>query len=274
MKNERVGLVLGGGGALGAAWMIGGRPAVQERMGRPLQDTDVIVGTSAGGVVAAELRHGIDPDDLIAHQAGAADPQLPAPDDFDRESGRLPPPRLRVGSVRLLATAAFEPHASPDGDGDVRRVRQALVDSAVIHDAPECGDPPCRKASRRMHDDFNHRDPGRPVGRHGEHRLDTQTLPLEAVPGQVAAGEIGHACRERRHEHLRWCHRLIRAAGTYRLIHQQPMTTNPDFIAFTAGEVDTDPIAPYGCAGQPGHCFCGIPHRHRLLGADHAATSR
>jgi NTE family protein len=112
MKNKRVGLVLGGGGVLGAAWMIGGLPAVQERVGRPLQDADVIVGTSAGSILAAALRHGIGPDELIAHQSGAAGSQLPVPEDFDRDSGRLPPPpRLRVGSVRLLATAAFAPHA-------------------------------------------------------------------------------------------------------------------------------------------------------------------
>ncbi|HET6533857.1 MAG TPA: patatin-like phospholipase family protein [Actinoplanes sp.] len=109
--KTRVGLVLGGGGTLGAAWMIGGLPAVQERIGRPLQDADVIVGTSAGSVVAAALRHGLGPDDLIAHQDGTAGAQLPGPEDFDRDSGRLPPPpRLRMGSVRLLAAAAMAPH--------------------------------------------------------------------------------------------------------------------------------------------------------------------
>jgi predicted acylesterase/phospholipase RssA len=47
-RRRRVGLVLGAGGTLGAAWMVGALGAVQERIGRPLQDLDVIVGTSAG----------------------------------------------------------------------------------------------------------------------------------------------------------------------------------------------------------------------------------
>jgi NTE family protein len=104
--------VLGGGGALGAAWMIGGLGAVQERIGRPLHEVDVIVGTSAGSILAVGLRHGLTPDDLIAHQRGTGGSDLPAPRDFERDSGRLPPPpRLRLGSARLLATAAFAPHA-------------------------------------------------------------------------------------------------------------------------------------------------------------------
>jgi NTE family protein len=111
-RRQRVGLVLGGGGALGAAWMIGGLEAVQEHIGRPLHDVDVIVGTSAGSILATGLRHGLTPDDLTAHQSGTGGSGLPDPADFEQDSGRLPPPpRLRIGSVRLLATAAFAPHS-------------------------------------------------------------------------------------------------------------------------------------------------------------------
>jgi NTE family protein len=111
MKRKRVGLVLGGGGTLGAAWMIGGLPAVQERIGRDLGDVDVVVGTSAGSVLAAALRHGLSPADLLAHQYGTAGPRLPGPDEFDHDSGRLPPPpRPWVGSARLLATTALAPY--------------------------------------------------------------------------------------------------------------------------------------------------------------------
>jgi len=69
-KRKRVGLVLGAGGTLGAAWTIGGLAAVEERIGRPLAEVDVIVGTSAGSIVAAALRHGFTPAELVAHQLG------------------------------------------------------------------------------------------------------------------------------------------------------------------------------------------------------------
>jgi NTE family protein len=111
MARPRVGLVLGAGGTLGAAWMIGGLAAVQERIGRPLAEADVIVGTSAGSVVAAGLRHGLTVDELVAHQAGGS-VHVPGPDQFEQDSGRLPPvPRWRMGSARLLATAVLAPHA-------------------------------------------------------------------------------------------------------------------------------------------------------------------
>ncbi len=107
----RVGLVLGAGGVLGAAWMAGALPALQERLGQPLQDVDMVVGTSAGSVLAAALRCGVEVDTIVTHQRGAAHLPLPHLSDFDRESGRLPPlPRLGLGSPRLLVNAARAPH--------------------------------------------------------------------------------------------------------------------------------------------------------------------
>ena len=52
----RTGLVLGAGGILGSAWMTGALPAVQERIGRPLGELDLVLGTSAGSVLGAALR--------------------------------------------------------------------------------------------------------------------------------------------------------------------------------------------------------------------------
>ncbi|WIM92960.1 patatin-like phospholipase family protein [Actinoplanes oblitus] len=112
VTEKRVALVLGAGGTLGAAWMIGGLAAVQERVGRPLADVDTIIGTSAGSVVAAALRHGSRPDDLVAHQLGAGDATVPGTDEFERDSGIRPSaPRWRLGSPRMLATAALAPHS-------------------------------------------------------------------------------------------------------------------------------------------------------------------
>ncbi|GAA1039721.1 patatin-like phospholipase family protein [Virgisporangium ochraceum] len=110
-RRRRVGLVLGAGGTLGATWMIGALGAVQERIGRPLGEVDVLVGTSAGSVLAASLRYGMTPDDLVAHQRGTTSPDLPDLEVLERDSGRLPSvPRLRLGSPRLLARAVRSPH--------------------------------------------------------------------------------------------------------------------------------------------------------------------
>src|SRR5436305_4597760 len=70
--RPRVGLVLGAGGVLGAAWMTGALPAVQERLPCPVAAVDLIVGTSAGSVLAAALRCGTGIDEMIAHQRGEA----------------------------------------------------------------------------------------------------------------------------------------------------------------------------------------------------------
>ena len=112
-NGKRVAVVCGAGGVLGAAWMIGGLAALQERIGQPLQEVDTVVATSAGSVVAAAVRHGFTPADLVAHQFGTGDAHLPQAHEFEHDSGRLPSrPRMRLGSPRMLMTAALAPHTS------------------------------------------------------------------------------------------------------------------------------------------------------------------
>lgn len=113
MSNaKRVAVVFGAGGTLGAAWMIGGLAALQERIGRPLHEVDTVVGTSAGSVVAAAVRHGFTPADLVAHQLGTGAAHLPEAAEFEHDSGRLPSrPQMRLGSPRMLATAVLAPHS-------------------------------------------------------------------------------------------------------------------------------------------------------------------
>ena len=53
----RRGLVLGGGGVAGIAWELGLLAGLDEA-GVPLAEAEVVVGTSAGSVVGATLRHG------------------------------------------------------------------------------------------------------------------------------------------------------------------------------------------------------------------------
>jgi NTE family protein len=99
--------VLGAGGILGAAWIAGAIPAVEDFCDGSLADADLVVGTSAGSVLAAALRCGVPVDSVVSHDH-AANAMLAG--GFDRESGPLPPfPRLGLGSPRLLMRAARTP---------------------------------------------------------------------------------------------------------------------------------------------------------------------
>src|SRR6185369_5092017 len=67
---SRIGLVLGAGGATGHAFHIGVLTALEEATGWDPRTADVIVGTSAGAVIAALLRAGLSPRDLAARALG------------------------------------------------------------------------------------------------------------------------------------------------------------------------------------------------------------
>ena len=100
----RRGLVLGAGGVLGAAWTIGALAAVQDECGWDPREAEVLVGTSAGSVLAASLGCGIGVDDLLAHQRGAR--RCPGIDyDHDGDAGGALPPLPRPGH-RLAARAS------------------------------------------------------------------------------------------------------------------------------------------------------------------------
>ena len=117
-SRPRVGLVLGAGGVLGAAWMTGALPALQERLPCPLAGVDLVVGTSAGSVLAAALRCGVSIEEMIAHQRGEAIGVLADAGVGDVTGGPWPPPpALRVGSPRLLLTSLLTPHRVHPGVG-------------------------------------------------------------------------------------------------------------------------------------------------------------
>jgi NTE family protein len=110
-SRPRVGLVLGAGGVLGAAWMTGALPALQERLPCPIAEVDLIVGTSAGSVIAAALRCGISIGEMIAHQRGEPGGPLPAAAVDGLTGGPWPPaPQLRLGSARLMLSVFLAPH--------------------------------------------------------------------------------------------------------------------------------------------------------------------
>ncbi len=66
-----VGLVLGGGGTVGAAYHAGALAALDYDLGWDPRAADVIVGTSAGSIVGALLRRGVAASDLAALNVGA-----------------------------------------------------------------------------------------------------------------------------------------------------------------------------------------------------------
>jgi NTE family protein len=105
MSSPRRGLVLGAGGVLGAAWMIGALCALEEELGIDATKVDALLGTSAGSVVAALLAAGVSPEEQRAHQRGEVLDGSPLADvEFDYALGGRPPtPWPGVGSARLLA---------------------------------------------------------------------------------------------------------------------------------------------------------------------------
>ena len=108
----RRGLVLGAGGVLGAAWTIGALAALEEQYGWDPRDARVLIGTSAGSVLAAALGSGVGVGTLLNHQKGIVvegDPRLEYDHDAD-SGGALPPlPRPGIGSARGLLAAARHP---------------------------------------------------------------------------------------------------------------------------------------------------------------------
>jgi NTE family protein len=109
--RPRIGVVFGAGGVLGAAWMTGALPALQERLPCALNDADVIVGTSAGSVVAAALRCRVSIGEMLAYQRGEAVGVLRDSGVSDLDGGAWPPPpQLRMGSPRLMLASLLTPH--------------------------------------------------------------------------------------------------------------------------------------------------------------------
>jgi NTE family protein len=123
--------------------MIGALAAVEKTYGWDPREAEILVGTSAGSVLAGLLGCGVTVETLINHQRGIpapGDPQV----DFDADDasgGPLPPrPKLGIGSTALLARAVRNPRRlpplavlsglAPRGRGQLDAVT-ALVSTAV-----------------------------------------------------------------------------------------------------------------------------------------------
>jgi NTE family protein len=143
--RPRIGLALGAGGVLGAAWATGALAVLQRRVPVPVGDFDVIVGTSAGSVLAAALRCGLTVDEIVAYQREGPSGPLRALGSPDLGYGPLPPwPRLVLGSPRLLLSAlrsrnrvhpwVIASACLPVGRADHDALREMVRDMALLGD--------------------------------------------------------------------------------------------------------------------------------------------
>jgi NTE family protein len=129
-------LVLGGGGFLGFAWLLGAVGALEIEAGFDARTADIIVGTSAGAILAAQLACGIGADELRRHHQGVRGPDDLAITFEYADHGRPPMPRLRPGSPalvsqlvrrnRLVSLRTGLMGALPAGRGDLREVREMV----------------------------------------------------------------------------------------------------------------------------------------------------
>ena len=149
MPSVRRGLVLGGGGVLGAAWAVGALQSIQDVRGIDPREFDVIVGTSAGSVLGALVAAGVSVDALRDHQFGIPITEGPLAGyswDYESATGGPRPsmPRLRgPGSVKLMASSLrhglrMPPTAvlsafMPLGSGSLERVGH-LIDAITPMD--------------------------------------------------------------------------------------------------------------------------------------------
>lgn len=108
----RRGLVLGAGGVLGFTWTVGALHALEQALGLDVREMDVIIGTSAGSIMAAVLSNDVPLEVVLRHQRGRVRPGDVEIDwNYDSDSGGfLPPlPMLGLGNPRLLARVARHP---------------------------------------------------------------------------------------------------------------------------------------------------------------------
>ncbi|MEA2146597.1 MAG: hypothetical protein QOG59_2184, partial [Solirubrobacteraceae bacterium] len=122
-KRPRIGLVLGAGGVLGGAWLVGALHAIASESGWDPGSADYIVGTSAGSMVGALLACGVPPWFMVARTSGEsieslrrrADETPAAAAHAERSAGtvyrlNLPGLALGPGSWRLAAASLARPY--------------------------------------------------------------------------------------------------------------------------------------------------------------------
>ncbi|MFD6454844.1 patatin-like phospholipase family protein [Nocardia sp. NPDC055165] len=114
MAAPSTALVLGNGGIAGIGWQIGMIAGLAEA-GVDLRSADLVIGTSAGAVVGAQIRSTLSTDELYKRQLGRLNAEIP---------NRL--------SVKQLATWAFIAGTAPSETSAARRVANASRGRSTI----------------------------------------------------------------------------------------------------------------------------------------------
>jgi NTE family protein len=144
MESGGRALVLGGGGVTGVAWETGLLAGLAEA-GVDLTSADLVVGTSAGSVVGAQILSGLTLDELYAKQLEDATGEIAArmsagatlrfvlyslwPGDAERGRARLGRAASRAHTVSESARRAVIAHRLPNRDWPMRRLKVAAVDA-------------------------------------------------------------------------------------------------------------------------------------------------
>jgi NTE family protein len=157
VANKRA-LVLGGGGVAGIAWETGILQGIADESpaaARALLDSDVLVGTSAGSAVVAQIGSGRSLEDLFARQVGEESAEIDPGVGVDavtdlflaalsQPDATVPQKRQRIGTVALATETVAEPvrraviarrlpaHAWPDRALRVTAIDIATGDVAVF----------------------------------------------------------------------------------------------------------------------------------------------
>jgi len=107
----RWGIVLGGGGVLGASWLVGALSALEHSRGVDVRDAELIVGTSAGSVIGALLAAGVSVQDQRNREAtpGAV---ADGPGEAMEEDGQPPMDGAGLATEAGLGTRAEEAEAA------------------------------------------------------------------------------------------------------------------------------------------------------------------
>jgi NTE family protein len=131
LQGMRVGLVLGGGGTIGAAWLIGALEALESETGWTPTAADLIVGTSAGSVVGALAADGIPPALMNAYASGRAlDEFAEAEGRGERLAEKFTDVLETAGDIAARATGAefrLHPALPPIGPGSWRMALGTLL---------------------------------------------------------------------------------------------------------------------------------------------------